>query len=99
MFWPQNHSFWTSRIYEGKWSYALGSVRSSVRVFPTILGNRTVDFSEIWHEGSLMVPLKSDGARFFEKKLFALDELQKAVFSRIFSMLSNINNYISVSAR
>ena len=63
--------FWTSPIYEGKWSYALGSVRSSVRpfvrLFPTILGNRSVDFSEIWHEGSLMVPLKSDGARFLKK--------------------------------
>ena len=44
------------------------------------LGIRSVDFSEIWHEGSLMVPLKSDGARFLKKKLFALDELQKAVF-------------------
>ena len=42
-------------------------VRPSVRLFPTILGNRSVDFSEIWHEGSLMVLLKSDGARFLKK--------------------------------
>jgi hypothetical protein len=32
------------------------------------LGIRSVDFSEIWHEGSLMVPPKSDGARFSKKK-------------------------------
>ena len=42
-------------------------VRPFVRSFPTILGNRSVDFSEIWHEASLMVPLKSDRARFLKK--------------------------------
>ena len=31
-----------------------------------------------------MVPLKSDGAHFLKKKLFALDELQKAVFFTVF---------------
>ena len=31
------------------------------------LGIRSVDFSEIWHEGSLMVSPKSDGARFSKK--------------------------------
>ena len=64
-------AFWTTRIYEGKWSYALAFVRQfvrqSVRQLPSFLGNRSVDFSEIWHEGSLMVLLKSDGARFLKK--------------------------------
>ena len=31
-----------------------------------------------------MVPLKSDGARFSKKKLFALDELKKAIFVTVF---------------
>ena len=31
-----------------------------------------------------MVLLKSDGARFLKKKIFALDELQKAVFFTVF---------------
>ena len=40
-----------------------------VRLLPIFLGIRALDFSEIWHEGSLMVPLKSDGARFLKKKI------------------------------
>merc|ERR1712062_687938 len=41
--------------------------RSMYFVKKLYLGNRSVDFSEIWHEGSLMVLLKSDGARFLKK--------------------------------
>ena len=58
-------------------SYARAFVRSLVRQLPIFLGNRSVDFSEIWHEGSLIWFLKSDGACFFKKKLFTLDELKK----------------------
>ena len=34
------------------------------------LGNGSVDFSEIWHERSMMVTPKSDGARFSKNRSF-----------------------------
>ena len=65
-------NFWTFRIYEENGpmyqpSFVRQSVRQSVSQLPTFLGIRALDFSEIWHEGSLMVPLKTDGARFIKK--------------------------------
>ena len=56
-----------SEYMREKRSYALGSVRPLVRQLPTFLCNRSVDFSETWHEGSLIWFLKSDGARYLKK--------------------------------
>ena len=55
------------------------------------LGNRSLDFSEIWHEGSLIGYLKSDGARFSKKNYcyphLAFKEVFFTVFYRFLAFL------------
>ena len=80
---------------EGKRFYALGSVRSSIRCFPTILGNRSLDFSEIWHESSLIWFLKSDGAPFSKKIISVHNSHLKRYFLPFFTVFK----HFSVSTR
>ena len=73
------------------------------------LGIRSVDFSEIWHEGSLMVPPKSDGARFSKKnylpwmssknRYFSMCKAKKKSKKKIFRNFSKIFFFIVFSKK
>ena len=67
------------------------SVRQSVRLLPTFLVIRSLDFSDFWYEGSLLWFLKSDGAG-FSKKNFGGSK--KAVFCPKMAFFSIFLNFL-----